>query len=245
MKRIAVVAAAVGLFSGAAVAAPMVPNFNNDGKPDLFDAVNLLLGTSFAGNDEISSMKIADSSDQLFRLNNNETPLIGLTASNTNVFGHYTDPGVGSAMFDTVPALPGAPGFGTTGSGTSADPFDGTRFSPDPGNAVIGFFLRSNANVFYSQESLNADGDHMIAYSLGQLTTYVDFDDGNGAVPLSLKNAVLLGFEDQRLPGDLDYDDTMFVVDAQPVPVPAAGAMLAGVIATLAGFRQLRQARAS
>ena len=240
MKRIAAMAIAIGFFSGAALAAPVVPNFNNDGKPDLYDAVNLLLGTSFKGNDEIASMKIADKSDQLFRLNNNKTPLIGLTAANTNVFGHYTDPGVGSVLFNTAPALPGAPGFGTTGSGTAGDPFDGTTFSPDPGNAMVGFFLRSNKNVYFSEESLNPDGDHMIAYRLGQLTTYADFDDGKGAVKLPFKNAILLGFEDLRLPGDLDYDDTMFVVDAQPVPVPAAGVMLAGAIGMLAGYRRLR-----
>jgi hypothetical protein len=75
---------------------------------------------------------------------------------------------------------------------------------------------------WFSQAALNPDGEHLIAYDLsafGPLSFSADL--GASVTELSFRNPVLLGSEDLPLPGDLDYDNTIFLVELEPVPPPA------------------------
>lgn len=226
----AVAVAALACTALAAQAAPLSPNDKNDGVPDLFDAVNAVTNltgapTAFTDNDDLQGFKIADSADQLWRTVTNDVPIIGLTAGNTNTLGYYLAGDSGN-----INQTSGISGFGFTGSGVSGNPFDGVMLSPDPGNALIGFSLLSDANQFFSEESLNPDGmDHLIAYDLtslitGTLSVVADF--GSGEETVTFNNPVLLGWEDLLNGGDMDFDDTIYLVDARPVPVPASLALL-------------------
>lgn len=229
-------------FASAATAAPLTPNDKNDGVPDLFDAVNAVVGTSFTGNVDLNPYRIADSADQTLRIRNADTAIIGRTAGNTNTLGYYTDLGTGANQFSTGVTVQG---FGLTGDGTSTDPFDGAAFSPAPGSAPVGFFLTSNSNTWFSEEALNSDGDHMIAYDLssfGAISVWATV--GGMDKELTFLNPVLIGWEDLALPGDLDYDDTMFLVDAvtTPVPLPAPAFLLLGGLAGLAALKRRKAA---
>ncbi|WP_055733451.1 hypothetical protein [Agarivorans gilvus] len=93
-------------------------NDHNDGVPDLFDAANLLLGTSYTSNADLDSRFIAN--DQVFvGQGQHNIALIGLTAGNYNTLGVYTDLGQGQ---NKQVLLPSDPQFGFTGDGSAANP---------------------------------------------------------------------------------------------------------------------------
>jgi hypothetical protein len=209
-----------------ASAAPLVPTENNDGLPDLNDAVEKLFPTlTFASNTDIAPLKISDGIDQLFKVSSDKVPLVGLTAGNSNTLGYYDDPGTGSNRFSTGTAFSG---FGFLGSGVSGDPFPGVELIPSPGNKTIGFYLESvsgsGTNTFFSEPGLNSDElDHLIAYDLsilGSISVVADF--GSGETTVNFANPVLLGWEDLVGGGDNDFDDTIYLADVTPVPVPAS-----------------------
>lgn len=244
LKVVASAAVAASFAVGSAFAAPVVPVSNNDGVPDIYDAINLLKGTAFTSNADIPlALRIADGSDELFRVLNNGIPLIGLTAANSNTLGVSVGANAAPTFFNP----PGTPLFGFTGDGTAANPFAGRDLSsigiatPE----ILGFALQSNANTFYTEAARNPDGlDHAIAYdlsSLGAITIWVTLN-GND-VEITLNNPILLAFEDILGGGDMDFDDTMYLIDAQVVPLPFAAPLLLTGLAGL-GFvgRKKRQA---
>lgn len=85
----------------------------------------------------------------------------------------------------------------------------------------------SSGNTWYSDKSLNTDGVSHI-YSTSFL----------GDTSNNIPSGTLIGFEDLRRGGDLDYDDETFVftnVSISPVPEPETyGMLLAGL--ALVGF---------
>jgi hypothetical protein len=212
---------------GAAWAAPLVPVDNNDGVPDLYDAVNLLIGTSYAGNSAIQGRQtnIDEVWQDLAEFSNEPWAIIGLTADYVNTVGVYTDPGIGSNKINLWTSAPITYGF--LGDGSAANPFPGDKF----GNFVeeegtFGFFLYANQQTYlYSETALNANNiDYMTTYSLPELVGQTLFVENNGQTyQWTVKGtAYLIGWEDIVGGGDSDYDDTMYLVSKiAPVPEPA------------------------
>lgn len=214
-------------FASSAMAFSFTPIDNNDGEPDIYDALNSVLsGTPYSNNAQANDRRIG--TDELWETLSDDAPvmLVGLTAGNDNTLGFYTDPGVGSAQTDIFGPVSG---FGTTGSGTSSDPY--THGGYITTSDVFGFYLESQSNsgtnTFYSEKALNSDTiDHMVTYELPELandTFY--FNTGTSTESAVMENAYLIAWEDLMNAGDEDWDDTMYLV-AQVKPVPEPGTIL-------------------
>jgi hypothetical protein len=208
------------------------PNGDNDGIPDIHDAVNQILGTSYSTNANVDSLFLEP--DVTWREFNGSIALIGLTAGNTNTVGYYTNLATGG---NRTALLPNFSGFGFEGDGTAADPYPATKFHLNPGSN-FGWYLNSSGTNYFSDAGLNGNGlDHMITYDLAGAsgkTLYVDYNnDGLYDDTWTLNHPYLIAWED--LPwdgthlGDEDYDDMMYLVD-RVSPVPAPGALLLGTL---------------
>lgn len=225
-------------------AAPLIPN--NGGTPNLFEAVNLLIDTSYTSNADIASRQT--NNDQVWynmdEYGNEPWAVIGLSAGYTNTLGIYTDPGVGAVRTDLWTGT----GFDFLGDGTAANPFPGDKF----GNVVtegsnFGFYLFSDGTDYlYSETSLNANGfDYMTTYALPELIGETIFTDNNGTkLSWTVKgSAYLIGFEDIVGGGDGDYNDTMFLVSKiAPVPEPTTMILFGIGLLGLAGINRKKHA---
>jgi hypothetical protein len=210
----------------------------NDGSPDLYGAVNQLLGTSYTANKDLDARFVQPDS-VFYGTGSHSIALIGLTAGNSNTLGIYTDIGVGANKTALLGPLSG---FGIPHAGTAADPYTGATFNA---TGAFGWYLQSNSSYFYSESALNvADQgmDHMMTFALPELngqTRYIN--SGSGAQAYTFANAFLIGWEDLHLNngvlGDDDYDDMIYVVDFRPINVaePASLAIM-GLGLGLAGF---------
>lgn len=243
---------------------PGVPNgiptarSNNDGVPDIYHAVNQLLGTGFTDNRGVDPM--FREPDAIWSSLTGTVTLIGLTAGNSNTLGVYTGLGTGSGQTDVIGPYSG---FGFLGSGTFANPYPAAIIGLPP-SASFGWYLRSEAgassSTFFSEAALNvADSglDHMMTFDVGQLPDLWIYDDANrngvldpGEVAsrrlYTFSNPMLLTWEDLHLRsggvlGDDDYDDMIYLVDArQGTPVPEPGTLL---LLAAAGLPVLWRAR--
>ena len=210
-----------------------IPTANdyNDGSPDLYEAANAVLGTSYTNNHAMDSRFVAI--DEVFVGTGTHTvALIGLTAGNQNTLGVYTDLGVGA---NRTAVLGPESGFGFTGNGSVGNPYTASSFSIT-GN--FGWYLTSasgsSSNTFFSESALNvADQglDHMMTFAMPELngqSIFVDY--GSGATSYTFANAFLIGWEDLRLNngvlGDDDYDDMIYLVDFRPVSVPESSSLI-------------------
>ena len=217
-----------------AVSTPRDNNDNLAGVPDpadINDAINLLLVTSYARNEDVDSLQwtAGDSTwKDLSDADNDGTfILISLTAANTNTLSVYDVATPGTKL----PVLGPATGFGYTGDGTVGSPFT-ANVSPIAPGINFGWSLRSAISgpdfIWDSNPALNPDGlDHMLTYHLKDLngqTKYIKI----GAAPAfayKFNDPYLITWEDKPLEGGLlgdeDYDDMLFLVDrVAPIPEP-------------------------
>ena len=190
------------------------PNFNNDPHPDLYDAANELVGTSFDSNEDLDPWFTEP--DELFTLADDygAVALIGVSAGYTNTLGYYPDgdPANKTALIEDQ-----------TGFTITDGPY--AEFDVDD---AFGFYLTSEysggSHTLYSEPSLNSDAlDHLITYRLadldGQTKTF-------GGVEHTFNHSYLIGWEDLIGGGDNDYDDMMYVMDyVKPVNVPEPASM--------------------
>jgi len=225
----------------------VTPN-SNTGEYEIYQAVNLLLGTSYTNNAAIGSLQDTGNTSTWSQTGNGGYTVIGLGAGNSNAINVYNaaTPNV------LINPLGGFSGNGATGNGTVASPYPGTAAVFASGTQ-FGFALTStsasNTLTWYSDPSLNSDGiDHMLAYNLPSLAgTSITINENGNIKTVVLNDPYLLGFEDtSEGPGgasDMDYNDLMVLVDGvgvAPVPEPVTMALFAFGLLAMAGFA-LRQ----
>jgi hypothetical protein len=223
---------------------------DNDGVPDINDAINLLQGTAFGRNKDVDHLFVEP--DYVWQQLNGDVALIGLTAGNNNTLGVYTDLGVGNVKTQILGPYSG---FGFSGDGTSTNPFPAAQIGLGTGT-LFGWYLNSSGGGsvtdYFSESGLNPNQfDHMMTFDLPQangITIYID--KGAGAEAYTLNDPFLIGWED--LPwngttlGDDDYDDMMFICDkTNPIPEPTTFVLMGfGLLGVLGGvIRQRRKGR--
>lgn len=219
------------------------PRGDNDKAPDIYQGINWLLGTSYTANDQVDMLGVTP--DAIWEELNGTIALIGLTASNQNTVGVYTDLGLGTAK---TPLLGPFSGFGFVGNGTAADPYNAALTGLDPGDR-FGWYLNSSGAEYFSESYLNDDGfDHMMTFDLpGIQGTIIHIDYGSGPIEVILNDPYLIAWED--LPwngsklGDEDYDDMMYIIDrvtpvSTPTVVPTPSALMLTLMGCVISWRR-------
>jgi len=228
---------------------------------NLFDAVNLLIGTTYSKNEDLDSRLY--SAGHAWEVEGG-TPLsfylIGSSAKSVSKLGYYSRD-ASNNIFKSAPLLSGVAGFGFTGNGTQPNPFKGVDFTPS--NNPFGWYMETTywldgtVTTYYSEPQLNPDRyDHLISYALPELAGQSIYIEGLAEPHTFTDNAYLIGFKNKLFGdytnsldwpfngtlGDEDFNDIMILVDSNQIaatqesPLVPEPATLTLVAAGLAGL---------
>ena len=197
-------------------ATPLPAVFNNN-SPAVYKVINHVIGSTFTDNSDLDSIYVADDD---YWTNLSWWEITSTSAGYRNELGIVNASGY-QTISDRVN------GSKIFREGTYAGSFSNTD------TFEFGLSANSGKSLYYSDPLHNIYDNqlnHMLTFSLGA------FNYGGH----SYKNGYLLAWEDLLIDkSDHDYNDTTFLVDASPAPVPEPGAMLlfgAG-LAGFAGYR--------
>lgn len=240
----------VGVEVGTAVPTPCQVN---DG-PEVYEAINHIFTNAGVANP--GGVMDSNGDTDPFRMENDDYwndlsggfpassfAVVSISASNLNTLGVHP---VGN-LAGSVPVVAPQNGFTFLGDGSIGNPFPG-GFNPFA-NQNFGFSLNTvglgGDQTYSSDPTLNHDGlDHMISFYFPQLagvSFYIDTnDDGNqdGQIVLT-SDTFVLAWEDLPNGGDIDYNDTIFLVTkVAPVPEPLTALLFSGGFAAMAARRR-------
>ncbi|MFP4418167.1 MAG: PEP-CTERM sorting domain-containing protein [Chitinivibrionales bacterium] len=248
-----------------------IPNQTNDGTPDVYQAINRVIGSNTYGSNA-DVMGLFTEPDYQWEITDPdaEIVLIGMTAGYTNTIGYYQQDANGT--INQTALLSAGDHFGWLNDGTQADPYSNVASLNLPIGSEFGWYLDVNTQghgnddvnpelTYYSEPSLNPeviiDGesmeegmDHMMTFNLDEAagqTVWVQGQDDAQARMLTLQSAYLLCWEDlyQNHPdwADYDYDDMMYVVaQVRPTQVPEP-ALLSLLGISFLGLAWMRKAK--
>jgi hypothetical protein len=221
------------------------PNSNTN-EFEIYNAVNLLLNTSYTNNAQIDNLEYTGNASTWTQSGSSGYDVIGLGAGAYNTLEVY-NPSTPTTLISPIGT--GFSGNGPTGAGTIGNPYVGTATSVFPSGTQFGFALNQNNNSvitnWYGNPALNSDGyDHMLVYNLTALsgtTIYVYDPNTNTEEPVLLNDPYILAFEDNpegpNGSSDMDYNDLIVLVDGvAPVPEPMTVALFGLGLLAMAAF---------
>ena len=225
----------------------VTPN-SNTGEFEIYNAINLLLNTSYTNNAQVDYLEFTGNANTWSQTGPGGYAVIGLGAGATNSLEVYNVLTPGTLI---NPIGTGFTGNGPVGLGTIGSPYVGSGSIFTSGN-LYGFLLNENFHSvntqWYSNPSMNPDGyDHMLAYNLPSLSgsqVYVYDPNTNSEQLVMLHNPYVLAFEDNPLDSaDKDFNDLIVMVDGvAPVPEPMTVALFAvGLLAMVMGGFLMRR----
>ena len=227
------------------------PRDNNDGTPDINDAINFLLGSSLTRNSDADFLQVTPDATWQDLSPTDSTgvfTIIGLTAAASNTLGVYrTADGIHLPLLGPF-----------SGAGFMVSPFPAVK-SPLAGGENFGFYidsLRDSITTTYDSNPLNNLGgyDHMLTYHLAGLagqTLTINLCDAGGVncsvIVYKFNDPYLIAWEDKPCVdngsgvvtcGDEDFDDILYLVDrVHPVPEPISMMLFGSGLLGLAGAR--------
>jgi hypothetical protein len=239
----------------------VTPN-SSTGQPEIYNAINLLLGTSYTDNAQVDSLEYTGNASTWATTGGNASgAVIGLSADNSNTLEVYNPSTPGTLVSPLGTSFTGS---GFTGNGTASNPYAGATAAV-PGNTQFGFAINTvgicditgscltppAGTDWYSNPTLNSDSmDHMLVYNLSALTgKQVDILNPTTGVTsdITLDDPYLIAFEDIPLSfdgafSDMDYNDMMVLVNGvAPVPEPITFALFGVGLLAMAGFALRRK----